>query len=67
MSRPNIVDRELASILAGLRLLQRSDRIPLDIDEIRSDDGYLEPLDIDEVDELCVRLNCAPRSSKAVV
>ena len=58
--------RELASVLAGLRMLQNhilgSNPDNLDFDDIRTDAGSLKPLTIDEIDGLCMRLNCGRRS-----
>ena len=52
--------RELATILAGLRLhqnrLQRHDMAE-GINDIATDGGTLEALSVDEVGELCERLN----------
>lgn len=47
--------RELASILAGLRLLQQTVILKGNIAETLHDAG--EPLDDDEIDTLCERLN----------
>jgi hypothetical protein len=57
-------ERETAAALAGLRLLQREIESPdygswfgSDIQTIYTNDGQLEGLDPDEIDELCERLN----------
>ncbi len=58
-------DRENAAILAGLRLLQamRENRlgttaqIDRDIDDVESDGGSLEVLSVEEIDDLCERIN----------
>ena len=50
-------DRELATVLAALRLWQRS-RQPLDLEQIATDEGSFAQLDTDEIDELCQRINC---------
>ncbi|BCJ91831.1 hypothetical protein IZ6_25660 [Terrihabitans soli] len=55
-----IDDRELASILAGLRLLQQTHVLSLsnDIINIMTDGDQLVPLSPAEIDELCERINC---------
>ena len=53
----NLSDRELATVLAALRLWQRS-RHPLDLEEIATDEGSFDCLDTDEIDSLCERVNC---------
>lgn len=50
--------RELATVLAALRLFQATPTIPPQIDELASDCQTFEPLTADEIDELCERLNC---------
>jgi hypothetical protein len=54
--------RELATVLASLRYWQtdRSDRvdIPERYDDIATDGNTLVPLDNEEIDVLCERLNC---------
>lgn len=54
--------RRVSVVLAGLRLVQALDElrhVPCGIeDDILTDGGTLEPLDADEIDELCERLNC---------
>lgn len=53
--------RELASVLAGLRMLQHAITGTVadkdGIADIRTDSGELEPLSADEIDTLCERLN----------
>lgn len=52
--------RDLAAVLAGLRLLQNKvdpRTYGEDVDEILTDGGRLEPLDLDAIDQLCERLN----------
>ena len=71
--------RELAMVLAALRYWQRHgpsqpnslfDRLRIDEQDalvaIRTDCGRVEPLDDDEIDELCERLNCIPSLSEWV-
>lgn len=62
-------ERELATILAALRYWQRdglsSDEhgdlaTPGPENDIATDGGTHEPLDLDEIDELCERINCEP-------
>lgn len=53
---------ELATVLCALRCYQQVNGecggdVPDDLEDIRSDGGKLEPLDMDEVDALCERLN----------
>lgn len=54
-------ERELGAVLAGLRLLQCElpfdGRIPAQIEAILSNDSSFKPLDLDEIDELCISLN----------
>ena len=53
-------DREVATVLAGLRLLQNPRTFVLSqIEEIASKGDRLEPLDADEIDALCERIHCA--------
>ena len=50
--------RELATVLAALRLWQETvNRHEEPMWEIATDDGMIEPLSDDEIDELCERLN----------
>ncbi len=52
------VDRyELATILAGLRLLQQTPALPLEIEEIATDCNEFTPLDPEQIDALCERIN----------
>ncbi len=52
-------DREITSILAGLRLLQSTPfhQLPDDILQIVTDGGILEALSNDEIDDLCEKIN----------
>ena len=65
-------ERELATVLAALRFWQRHgphqpdslfDRLEIDeqaaLNRIRTDCGRFEPLDAEEIDTLCERLNSA--------
>lgn len=56
MTSINLTERELASVLAGLRALQRK---PHDesLQDIATDDGRLGALSDLEIDTLCERLN----------
>ena len=66
-----LTNQELATVLAALRFWQRHgpkhensffDRIDQTeqdfLDEIRTDGGAFEDLSIEEIDDLCERLNC---------
>ena len=57
----NINDAELASILAGLRLLQSSQTCPPAVEAIATNDGELSALDSTEIDALCERINGAEK------
>jgi hypothetical protein len=54
-------ERELAAVLAGLRLVQaemgRGEFLPQGVHSIFDDDGTITPLDTDEIDALCERIN----------
>ena len=61
--------RELAAVLAGLRLFQRAlDALPPEIADIATDGGAVPPLSAAEVDALCARLDAAdgPRPYRVV-
>ena len=53
----NVNDRELATILAALRLWQEQDAPPARQLDIATDCGELDPLDADEIDALCESIN----------
>lgn len=54
------VDRfELATILAGLRLLQAAPALPAEIEEIATEQGDFERMDDEQIDALCERINTA--------
>ena len=60
-----LLGHELCTVLAALRYWQRNgawksgrDRITVDEYDIASDGGTLTPLDAEEIDDLCERLNC---------
>lgn len=54
-----LTSQETAAVLVGLRLYQaRHGSFSLELDEIASNGGEFEPLDVDEVQELCEILNC---------
>lgn len=63
MSKPFLNKRELGTVLAALRYWQRVGT--LDVydggadaeDNIATDGGKLQPLDVGEIDELCEKLN----------
>lgn len=58
---------ELSAVLAGLRLIQSTDTLPLDIADIYYEGGSLAGLTNDEIDDLCERLNVdAPATTEAV-
>jgi hypothetical protein len=53
---------ELGSVLVGLRLLQQyyddaQDTLPPELDAIATDDGEVEALDSDAIDDLCEYIN----------
>ncbi len=56
-------NRELAAVLAGLRLVQRelprSTYLPQGVQDIYDDGGSITPLDEYEIDDLCEALNLA--------
>lgn len=57
-----LTDRELGTVLCSLRLLQRVvplGRVDADLIDIATDGGELTPLDVDEIDELCQKLNAS--------
>lgn len=55
---PGLTPRELGTVLAALRLWQRLNGPPADdLMDIATDGGTLTPLDDDEIDALCERLN----------
>lgn len=51
-----IDDRELATILAALRMFQRNDR-DFELTEIQTDNGLFTALSDEEIDTLCERIN----------
>ncbi|KPN62880.1 hypothetical protein SAMN04488527_16012 [Aliiroseovarius crassostreae] len=55
--------RQLAAVLAGLRLIQaelpRSEFLPHGVSEIYDDGGTIDPLSAEELDNLCETINCA--------
>src|SRR4051812_45954552 len=61
--RPDLSERELATVLAALHewqgILTGSEPTEEDVDAIASDGGRLRPLTADEIDALCARLNAA--------
>lgn len=56
MKLHNLTDTELATVLAALRYWQQD--TPMDLSDYEHFDEC-DPLDSDEIDELCERLNCA--------
>lgn len=52
-----LTERELAAVLAGLRLLQEAGELPSRIEAIYTHDGFFEGLGHEEIDVLCERLN----------
>lgn len=60
--QPAFDNREIATILAALRYWQlaqnSASRIPIAIDDISTDFGELEPLGKEEIDGLCMKINC---------
>ena len=68
-SRHNLTRRQLAAVLAGLRLAQRLSEQGHDLEEwqeIATDGGTIEPLVNEEIDNLCERLNIAGPRSKPI-
>mgnify|MGYP003664299060 CR=1 FL=1 len=61
VSLPGLDGRETAAVLAGLRLVQRElsrgEFLPQGVHSIFDEDGAIEPLDADEIDDLCERIN----------
>jgi hypothetical protein len=62
MRRRKLTDRELATVLAALRVYQQAlamngDLPPRGADEIATDCGELEPMGADEIDALCESIN----------
>lgn len=57
--------RELAHVLAGLRLLQTAGRLPANLIEVATDAGTHAPMSLDEIDDLCERLNLTRRVGDA--
>lgn len=59
-------DRQLAAVLAGLRLVQRElprgEYLPQGVHEIFDDSGSITPLTEDEIDDLCEEINCTERT-----
>ena len=55
--------RELNTVLAALRLWQSGVHHPLELETIATNDGESEPLDGDEIDAFCERLNCGEDES----
>jgi hypothetical protein len=55
-------DRELGHVLAALRLYQRVIDHSADLGDVATDDGRYEPMSPDEIDDLCERLNLAPKT-----
>ena len=54
------IDRyELASILAGLRLLQQTPALPPEVEEIATDCNEFTSLDSAQIEDLCARINSA--------
>lgn len=52
--------QQLAAVLAGLRLLQEEiGSLPIGVQGILDADGSIDPITEDEIDELCVQINCS--------
>lgn len=62
MDRNELTERELATVLAALRLWQKG-CADADLQSIASDEGAFPALDNAEVDDLCERLNCGIMSA----
>lgn len=63
--------RELAAVLAGLRLVQRelprSEFLPQGVQDIFDDGGTIDPLDEGEIDTLCETINCGGETRHAAL
>ena len=59
MPKPDLNDRELATVLGALRSYQiaMDENLPHNIDDIVTNGGTLVPLTDAEIDTLCERLN----------
>jgi hypothetical protein len=59
----SLIPREIAAVIAGLRLVQRelprSEFLPQGVHDIFDDGGTLKPLSEDDIDTLCEEINCA--------
>lgn len=53
----HLTERETAAVLAGLRLMQRQTVLCAAVEATATGCGKFEPLDDDEIDALCVRIN----------
>ena len=57
----SLENREIAAVMAGLRLIQRElprgEFLPQGVHDIYDNCGTLNPLSEDEIDELCERLD----------
>lgn len=60
-----IEDAAATAVLAGLRLLQLHQAPPAEVYGVATDDGRIEPLDADEIDELCEWINLGPDRAPA--
>ncbi len=56
--------REKSTVLAALRLWQSTStrQIPMNIQDIADSAGEINPLDDDEIDDLCERINLGPEA-----
>lgn len=62
MAQITLSDREISTILAGLRSYQRDMEygyVVRAVEVIANDDGFIDPMDTTEIDELCIKLNCS--------
>ncbi len=60
MAKAELDHRETSTVLAALRHYQaHMDTASQDVRNVASDDGAVEPLSEDEIDELCERINCS--------
>lgn len=55
----NLTPIQMSAVLAGLRLLQRADTLPADIDSILTNDGAQPRIAETDIDALCEQINCA--------
>jgi hypothetical protein len=60
MSMHHLDNRELGTVLAALRVWQGMGQVSQSIQDIATDGGTIEPLNNEEIDALCERINGEP-------